>query len=105
MNAGWLRLERNANALLPTLGVGAPLVVIAFASSTLHARLGEAGRLGLATTHVLVVVGPVFDVLSWVIEFAIIGTLSLGIGFVCLGLRQTFRPELSREIHSGGGRS
>jgi hypothetical protein len=88
MNAGWFGLERNANALLPTLGVGAALVVIAFASSTLHTRLDEAGGLGRAT-RVLVVVGPLFYILSWVIEFAILGTLGLGIGLVCLAVAVT----------------
>lgn len=84
-NAGWFGLERDANALLPTLGVGAALVVVAFASSTLHMRLREAGRLGRAT-QVLLVVGPLLYILSWLIQFAIFGTLCLGIGLVCLAV-------------------
>lgn len=88
MNAGWFGLERNANALLPTIGVGAGLVIMAFVSTTLHARLREAGGLGRAT-RVLLVVGPLFLVLSWVIEFAIIGTFGLGLGLVCLAVAVT----------------
>jgi hypothetical protein len=84
-NAGWFELERDANALLPTLGVGASLVVVAFASSTLHMRLREAGSLGRAT-QVLLVVGPLLYILSWLIQFAIFGTLCLGIGLVCLAV-------------------
>ena len=87
-NAGWFGLERNANALLPTLGVGAALVVIAFASSTLHMRLREAGGLGRAT-QVLLVVGPLLYILSWLIQFAIFGTLCLGIGLICLAVAVT----------------
>ncbi len=44
MNAGWLGLERNANAALPALGVGAALVVIAFFSTTLHERCVRSER-------------------------------------------------------------
>lgn len=88
MNAGWFGLERNANALLPVLGIGAALVVIAFVPSRLHRRLAETRRLGRAT-EILLVVGPVFLVLSWVVEFAIIGTLALGIGLVCLAVAVT----------------
>lgn len=88
MNAGWFGLERNANPLLPMLGVGAALIVIAFVSTTLHMRLREAGSLGRAT-QVLLVVGPLLFILSWLIEFAIIGTLSLGLGLVCLAVTVT----------------
>ena len=88
MNAGWLGLERNANAVLPALGVGAALVVIAFFSTTLHVRLREVGALG-RVTQVLITVGSLFFVLSWVIEFAIVGTLCLGLGLVCLSVSVT----------------
>jgi hypothetical protein len=88
MNASWFGLERNANALLPILGIGAALVVIAFAPSRLRRRLTETRRLGRAT-EILLVVGPVFLVLSWVVEFAIIGTLAFGIGLVCLAVAVT----------------
>jgi hypothetical protein len=88
MNAGGLGLERNANAVLPALGVGAGLVVIAFCSTTLHVRLREIGTLG-RVTQVLIAVGPLFFVLSWIIEFAIVGTLCLGLGLVCLSVSVT----------------
>ena len=89
-NAGWFGLERNANALLPSLGVGAAFVVAAFASSSLNRRLAEAGGLGRAT-RVLLVLGPLFFILSWVIEFPIVGTLTLGIGLICLAVAVTRR--------------
>jgi hypothetical protein len=88
MNAGWLGLERNANAVLPALGVGAALVVIAFLSTTLHVRLREVGALG-RVTEVLIAVGSLFFVLSWIIQFAIVGTLCLGLGLVCLSVSVT----------------
>lgn len=94
MNAGWFGLERNANPLLPMLGVGAALIVIAFVSTTLHMRLREAGSLGRAT-QVLLVVGPLLFILSWLIEFAIIGTLSLGLGLVGLAVTVTRRKLVS----------
>jgi O-antigen ligase len=37
----------------------------------------------------LLVVGPAFLVLSWVVEFATIGTLAFGIGLVCLAVAVT----------------
>ncbi len=85
MNAGWLGLERNANAVLPALGVGAALFVLAFFSTTLHVRLREVGTLG-RVTQVLIAVASLFFVLSWIIEFAIVGTLCLGLGLVCLSV-------------------
>jgi hypothetical protein len=88
MNAGWLGLERNANAVLPALGVGAALIIIAFFSTTLHVLLREVGTLGRAT-QVLIAVGSLFFVLSWIIEFAIVGTLCLGLGLVCLSVSAT----------------
>jgi hypothetical protein len=88
MNAGWLGLERNANAVLPALGVGAALIIIAFFSTTLHVRLCEVGTLG-RVTQVLIAVGSLFFVLSWIIEFAIVGTLCLGLGLVCLSVSVT----------------
>ena len=89
-NAGWFDLERNANGLLPIMGIGVALVVAAFASSPLNARLGEIGGLGRAT-RVLLVVGPLIFIMSRIIQFAILGTLSLGIGLVCLAVAVTRR--------------
>ena len=39
MNAGWFGLHREANSMLPWMGVGASLVVFAFSSSELRAGL------------------------------------------------------------------
>ena len=94
MNADWFGLERNANALLPPLGVGAALVVIAFASSTFNRRLREIGKLGRAT-QVLLVVGPLLFVLGFVIDFAILGTLAVGAGLVCLAVAVVRRKLVS----------
>jgi hypothetical protein len=85
MNAAWFGLDRDANALLPLMGIGAALVVIAFSTSALRMSLRHAGRLGAATQSLLVT-GPVMYVLSWVVDFAILGTLALGIGLVCLSI-------------------
>jgi len=85
MNAGWFGLHREANSMLPWMGVGASLVVFAFSSSELRAGLRDAGRLGRAT-QLLLVIGPILYVLSWVVEFAILGTLALGAGLVCLSI-------------------
>lgn len=99
-NAGWFGLERNANALLPFMGVGASLVVGTFAKSPLNGRLGQAGGAGRAS-QVLLIAGPIIFVLSWVIQFAIIGTLALGIGLVCLAIavtRQKLVPVIDRVL-------
>lgn len=85
MNAGWFGLDREANSTLPALGVGAALVVFAFSSSELHAGLRDAGRLGRAT-QLLLVIGPSLYVLSWVVDFAILGTVALGSGLICLSV-------------------
>ena len=82
-NAGWFDLGRDANALFPGLGVGATLVVVAFSKSRLNRDLKNAASLG-RTTRALLVLGPLAYILSWVIEFAIIGTLVLGAGLIGL---------------------
>lgn len=81
-NVGWLGAGRDANALLPVLGVGAGLVVAAVRSSSLHDDLRgfPAGRVG----GYLAAAGAVLFVFSWLIEFAIFGTLTLGLGLVCV---------------------
>ena len=85
MNAGWFGLDREANAMLPWMGVGAALVVIAFSTSALRAGLRDAGGLG-RVTQLLLVAGPIVYVLGWVVEFAILGTLALGVGLICLSI-------------------
>ena len=99
-NAGWFGLERNSNAVLPVLGVGAALVVISFAGSLFRKRVHESGALGVAS-EVLLVLGPVLYVVSALIEFAIFGTLSFGIGLVCLAIavvRNKLVPVLDRVL-------
>ena len=81
-NADWFGAGRNANALLPILGLGAGLVVIAARTTSFHEQLRgfPAGRVGgyLAAT------GAVLYVVSWLIEFAIFGTLTLALGLICV---------------------
>jgi hypothetical protein len=64
MITSWLGPERNATAVLPALGVGGALVIIAFFSTTLHVRLREVGTLGRVTQSPNRCRLPVF-VLSW----------------------------------------
>jgi hypothetical protein len=84
-NAGWFGLERNSNQLLPILGVGAALVVLAFAPSHFRERVHGTGALGI-TSEVLLVLGPLLYIVSAIIDFAIFGTLSFGLGLLCLAI-------------------
>lgn len=81
-NAGWLGTGRDANALLPILGVGAGLVVIAARTTLFREQLRDfpAGRAG----GYLAAAGAVLYVVSWLIEFAIFGTLTLALGLICV---------------------
>jgi hypothetical protein len=85
MNAGWFNLDRNANGELPLLGLGAGLVIWAFYGSPLHERVRDSGGLGKAI-RILLAIGVLFNVLQPVLEFAIFGTLGLGIGLICLSV-------------------
>ena len=99
-NAGWFGLERNSNQLLPLLGVGAALVVFTFASSSFRVRVHETGPLGV-TAEVLLVLGCALYVVSAIIQFAIFGTLSFGLGLVCLAiavLRAKLVPLIDRVL-------
>ena len=84
-NAGWFGLERNANAALPALGVGTALLGVGFWSSSFDQQLTQTGSLGRAA-RILIVMASVAYIVSWLIEFAIIGTFTLGIGLVCLAI-------------------
>lgn len=81
-NAGWLDAGRDANALLPILGVGTGLVVIAARTTLFHEQLRDipVGRVG----GYLAAAGAVLYVVSWLIEFAIFGTLTLALGLICV---------------------
>lgn len=83
-NAGWFELKRNANAMLPALGLGTALLVVGFRSSSFDEQVRTTG-LGRAA-RILIVVASGAYIVSWVIEFAIIGTLTLGIGLTCLAI-------------------
>jgi len=83
-NAGWFGLERNANDVLPVCGIGAGLVALAFARGSFSTAVAQVG-VG-KTARVLIVVGCVAYILSWLIQFAVFGTLCLGIGLVCLSV-------------------
>lgn len=79
MNAGWFDLERNANTLFPLLGAGVLLILASAAHRGGAPMLREAGGLGKAA-GVLVAVAPVLFLVNPLIQFAIFGTLALGIG-------------------------
>lgn len=99
-NAGWFGLERNANMVLPALGVGAALVVFAFASSRFRVRVHETGPLGVVS-EALLVVGPVLYLVSAIIQFAIFGTVAFGLGLVCLAavvVRNKIVPVIDRVL-------
>ncbi len=85
MNAGWFDLQRNANSLFPLIGLGLALVVAAWAAVGWPAKLWRAGIAGRGAVGLLFV-APAVYILSWVIEFAIFGTLALGLGLVVLAV-------------------
>ena len=88
MNAGWIDGIGESNPVLGVLGIGAGLVVLAFVRSAFNRRLGHVGGVGRAA-QALLVLGPVMYVASWLIDFAIFGTLSLGAGLICLAITAT----------------
>lgn len=84
-NAGWFEVDRDANGLLPLLGVGAVLVATAFAGTPFSEKLGKAGALG-AASRILVVAGCLLFIMGPLIQFAIFGTLSLAAGLICMAI-------------------
>lgn len=85
MNAGWLGPRGGANALFPLLGLAVALVVSAWAAAGWPAKLWRAGIAGRGAAGLLFVAPGVY-ILSWVIEFAILGTMALGLGLVLLAV-------------------
>lgn len=96
MNAGWFGLQRDALALFPLLGLGVALVVAAWAAVGWPAKLWHAGIAGRGAV-VLLFVAPAVYLLSWVIEFAIFGTLALGLGLILLAVAM-WRRQLSDRV-------
>ena len=84
MNAGWFA-RGDSNSVLPFLGVGAALVVAAFAASAFNRRVGQVAVVGRAA-QVLLVLGPALYVVSFLIEFAIFGTLAVAFGLISLAI-------------------
>lgn len=98
MNAGWFNQDGDANGELPLIGLGAGLVIFAFLGTPLHERVRAAGKLGNAI-KILLAIGVLFNILQPVLEFAIFGTLGLGIGLVCLSVAtwgREFPPRLDQ---------
>lgn len=83
MNAGWFGLEPNANALFPLLGAGVLLLAVPWVRAGWPRTLWELGLLGKAAA-VLLVLAPALLLLNPVLQFAIFGTLGLGIGLALL---------------------
>lgn len=83
MNAGWLVVERDAGRYLLQvwLGVGVALVVAGFLAAGWGGRLTSTGIAGRAATWLLVA-APILEIVGELIEFAIIGTLALGLGLI-----------------------
>lgn len=96
MNAGWFGLQRGANALFPLLGLGVALVVASWAAAGWPAKVWRAGIAGRGAA-VLLFVAPGMYILSWVIGFAILGTLALGLGLILLAVAM-WRRHLSDRV-------
>ncbi|HEX9889659.1 MAG TPA: hypothetical protein VGA69_09295 [Nitriliruptorales bacterium] len=96
MNAGWFDLQRDSNALFPLLGLGLALVVAAWAAAGWPAKLWRAGIASRGAVALLFA-APAVYILSWVIEFAIFGTLALGLGLILLAVAM-WRRHLSDRV-------
>jgi len=74
------------------------LAVVGFLAAGWGVRLASAGMAGRAAVW-LVLAAPILDILSAVIEFAIVGTLALGLGLILLtvaAFRHRLVPRLDR---------
>ena len=97
-NAGWFGLGRNANGLFPLLGVGALLIVLGWGGAGWALKLRRSGALGKAAAALLVL-GAVFFLLNPLLQFAIFGTVSFGLGlvvFATLLWRQRLMAQVDR---------
>lgn len=84
-NSAMFGLARDSGDLQVWLGIGAALVLTGFALDGWGTRLWRAVPLGPVAVGTLVA-GAVLNVVSAVIDFAIFGTLGLGLGLVLLAV-------------------
>lgn len=82
-NDGLFGLTRDASDIQLWLGVGAALVIVGFALDGWGRRLWSAVPIGPVAVVVLIL-GAALNVVSALIDFAIFGTLGLGLGLVLL---------------------
>jgi hypothetical protein len=85
MNAGWFELSRDVNGIFPLLGAGVLLVAAGWLGSGWARRLWTTGSLGRAAVA-LVTSGAVLFLVNPLLQFAIFGTLSFGIGLALLAI-------------------
>ncbi|MDX1448465.1 MAG: hypothetical protein R3246_05320 [Acidimicrobiia bacterium] len=78
MNAGAFGLQRDADAVFPFLGLGVLMLATGWAAS----RQGWGSTFLGKAAAALVVLGAVFFLANPVLQFAILGTLSFGLGLV-----------------------
>ena len=84
-NSGLFGLARDNGGLQVWLGVGAGLLVLGFASAGWGRRLWRSRPLGPAAA-VALAAGALLNVVSAVVDFAILGTLGLAVGLVLLAV-------------------
>lgn len=85
MNDGLFGFTRAVSDIQLWLGVGATLVIVGFALDGWGRRLWAAAPIGPIAAVVLVL-GAALNVVSAVIDFAIFGTLGLGLGLILLAV-------------------
>lgn len=84
-NEGLFGLTRNASDIQLWLGVGAALVIVGFSLHGWGRRLWAAAPVG-PLAAVALILGAALNVVSAVIDFAIFGTLGLGLGLILLAV-------------------
>ncbi len=85
MNAGWFGLTRDVNGVFPLLGAGVLPVVAGWLGSGWARRLWHAGIFGRAAVA-LVTSGAILFLLNPLLQFAIFGTLTFGIGLALFAI-------------------
>lgn len=84
-NDGLFGLTRDASDIQLWLGVGAGLVIVGFTMGGWGGRVWRAVPVGPLAVVVLVL-GAALNVVSALIDFAIFGTLGLGLGLILLAV-------------------